>query len=122
MIRTINRLQFGLHYGDRVLSDADYANDLALVSDSLSKVTEALQILADKTLKIGLSINWQKTKVMFVELRNSPRPLPVLMIGDKPAKIVEEFTYLGSILSNDGSILKDIMHRIAAVVGRLSVL
>jgi len=35
------------------------------------------------------------------------------MVGDKPAEIVEEFIYLGSILSNDGSILKDLMHRIA---------
>ena len=48
-----------------------------------------------------------------------------LMGGDKPADIVEEFTYLGSILSNDGSILKDLMHRItkaSAVVGRPSAL
>ena len=67
MTRTIKRLRFGLHYGDRVLSDADYADDLALVSESPSKLTEALQILADEDLKIGLSINWQKTKVMFVE-------------------------------------------------------
>ena len=61
MTRTINRLQFGLHYSDRVLSDADYADDLALVSDSPSKLTETLQIFADEALKIGLSINWQKT-------------------------------------------------------------
>jgi len=33
MTWTINCLQFGLHYGNRVLSDAEYANDLALVSD-----------------------------------------------------------------------------------------
>ena len=121
MTRTINLLQFGLHCGDRVLSHADYADDLALVSDSPSKLTEALQILPDEVLKIGLSINSQKTKVMFVE----PRPPPVLMVGDEPAEIVEEFTYLGSILSNDGSILKDLMHRIAkasAVVGRLNAL
>ena len=62
---------------------------------------------------------------MFVEPRNSPSPPPVLMVGDEPAYIVEEFTYLGSILSNDGSILKDLMHRIvkaSAVVGRLSAL
>ena len=57
---------------------------------------------------------------MFVEPRSSPRPPPVQMVGDKPADIVEEFTYLGSILSNEESILKDLMHRIAkasAVVG-----
>ncbi|XP_065565824.1 uncharacterized protein LOC136030685 [Artemia franciscana] len=42
MTWTINCLQFGLHYSDRVLSDAEYADDLALVSDSLSKLTEAL--------------------------------------------------------------------------------
>ena len=125
MTRTISRLQFGLHYGDRVLSDADYADDLALVCDSPSKLTVALQILADEALKIGLSTNWQKTKVMYGEPRNSPRPPAVLMVGDKPAEIVVELTYLGSILSNDGSILKDLMHRIAkasAVVGRLSAL
>ena len=61
--------------------------------------------LSDEALKIGLSINWQKTKVMFVEPCNSPCPPPVLMVGDKPAEIVEEFAYLGSILSNDRSIL-----------------
>ncbi|XP_065570353.1 uncharacterized protein LOC136033540 [Artemia franciscana] len=110
---------------DGSLTHADYANDHALVSDSPSKLTEALQILADEALKIGLLINWQKPKVMFVEPRNSPRLPRVLMVGDKPAEIVDEFTYLGSILSNDGSILKDLMNRIAkasAVVGRLSAL
>ena len=61
MARTINRHQFGLHYADRVLSDADYVDDLALVFDSPSKLTKALQFLADEALKIGLSINWQKT-------------------------------------------------------------
>ena len=62
---------------------------------------------------------------MFIEPRNSLRPSPVLMVGDKPAEIFEEFTYLGSLLSNDGSILKDLMHRIAkvsAVAGRVSAL
>ena len=101
------------------------ADDLALVSDSPFKLTEALHILADETLKIGLSINWQKTKVMFVEPRNSTRPPPVLMVGDKPADIVDEFTYLGFILSNNGSILKDLLHRIAkasTLMGRLSAL
>ena len=63
----INRLQFWSHYSDRVLSDADYADDLALVSNSPSKLTEALQILADEALKIGMSINLQKTTIMFVE-------------------------------------------------------
>ena len=62
---------------------------------------------------------------MFVKPRNLPRPPPVLMVSDKPAEIVDEFTYLGSILSNHKSILKDLMHRISkasAVVGRLSKL
>ena len=73
--------------------------DLALVTNSPVKLTEALQILADEALRIGLLINWQKAKVMIVEPHNSSRPPPVLMVGDKPAEIVEEFTYLGSILS-----------------------
>ena len=123
IIRIIIHLQFGLQDGDRVLSDADYADDLAVVSDSPSKLTEALQVFADEALKIGSLIHWQKIKVMFVDPRNSPRP--VLMVGDKPADIVEEFTYLGPILSNDESILKDLMHRIAkasAVMGKLSAL
>ena len=102
MTRTVNRLQFALCYGDRVLSDADYAVELVLVSDSPLKLTEVLQILANEVLKIGLSINRQETKVMFFEPCSSPRPPPILMVGDKPAEIVEEFTYLGSILSNDG--------------------
>ena len=44
------------------------------------------------------------------------------MVDDNPAEIVEEFTYLDSILSNDRSILKDLMYQIpkaSEVVGRL---
>ena len=76
MASTMNRLQFGLQFGDRVLSDADFADDIALVASTVDKMTKALQVLSEEASKVGLKINWQKTKVMLLE---PPPPRPVLL-------------------------------------------
>jgi hypothetical protein len=44
MTSTKNRLQFG----DRLLSDADFADDIALVADTVEKVTKALQVVSEE--------------------------------------------------------------------------
>ena len=123
MTSTTNRLQFGLQFGDRVLSDADFADDIALVASTVDKMTKALQVLSEEASKVGLKINWQKTKVMLLEPPTSRSTVKEVNIGSNRVDVVEDFTYLGSILSNDGLITKELTSRIAkasALVGRLS--
>lgn len=57
MTRTTNRFQFSLQFGKRVLTDADFADDIALVLDTIEKVTYVFNVLSEGASKVGLWIN-----------------------------------------------------------------
>jgi hypothetical protein len=80
----------------------------------LAKEEKVLQDIIDKLSEIGrcygMEINVNKTKVM----RISRQPFPVKFIIDqKQLKNVKSFSYLGSILTNNGRCTCEIICRIA---------
>ena len=54
-----------------VLTDLDFAGDIALISDSVRQASELLQRVESECSKVGLLINYNKTKVMSVKQHNS---------------------------------------------------
>ncbi len=72
---------------------------------------EALMILQEEANLVGMQISWPKTKLMAI----TPNPtshLP-LKICNTEVLFVNSFTYLGSLITNDGSSSRDITSRIA---------
>ena len=67
MTKTTSRLSFGLKFGDHTITDVDFADDLAILSDSMEQLLEALRILREEAAKVGLHINWNKTKIIAIE-------------------------------------------------------
>lgn len=73
-----------------------FADDLALLSNSLEETTHQIEVLRDIAAKIGLQISIEKTELMptfkqelrYLQLNN----------GDK-IKIVQKFKYLGEIIT-----------------------
>ena len=61
----------------------------------------------------GLSINTSKTQVMCV---NSIPTAPIL-VNEEPLEFVEDFTYLGSLISKDSGASKDIKARLGKSQG-----
>ena len=123
MTRTTNRLPFGLQFGDRVLTDADFADDLGLVADSIDQLTDALEVLQEEAAKVGLKINWLKTKIMAIEPPSPVSPPENITVCGAPVEVVKNFTYLGSVLSNEGSIEEEVCSRVSkasSIVGRLN--
>ena len=79
------------------LEDLDFADDLALLAsrnEHLQKKTDRLVNFASQT---GLEINTAKTKVMSINTANPPP----ITIKDKELDFVEDFTYLGSLISKE---------------------
>ena len=79
------------------LEDLDFADDLAVLSlrpDHLQEKTDRLEKFSWQT---GLNINTTKTKVMLV---NSSRTPPIT-VNNKVLDSVEDFIYLGSLISKD---------------------
>ena len=100
------------------LEDFDFADDLAEISpraDLLQEKTDRLSSFARKT---GISINTTKTKIMHL---NSLRE-PNIFIDGVVLENVDEFTYLGSVISTDNAAGKDIKARLAKAQGAFSQL
>ena len=68
--------------------------------------------------QVGLSINTSKTQMMCV---NSIPTAPTL-VNQEPLEFVEDFTYLGSLISKDSGASKDIKARLGKAQGAFSQL
>jgi len=81
--------------------------DVALVSstrDQLQRKTSALSVAAKQ---LGLNISRKKSKTM--QLTDTPLPVE---LENEDLEEVEEFTYLGSVMSKSNATVKDITNRL----------
>ena len=111
--------QYGIPWNTRHHTDLDFADDLALLGENAKSLKSMTDNLASTAAKVGLRISTEKTKVMSVR---EQEPL-VLKVNQQEAEEVENFTYLGSGISNKGATERDIscqLGKAASVFQRLS--
>lgn len=90
-----------------LLEDLDFADDVALVSstrDQSQRKTSDLSLAANQ---LGLNISRKKTKTM--QLTETPLPVE---LENENLEEVEQFTYLGSIMSKSNATVQDITNRL----------
>ena len=90
------------------LEDLDFADDLALLSHRIQDMRDKTWALEVQGAKVGLKINATKTKVMRI---GTKRGDGVSVAGGRIEE-VDEFTYVGSIVSKKGGTDEDIQARI----------
>ena len=56
----------GFHVGERILKDAEYADDAALLAETLMAVVALINYIANESDKFGIKLNLPKTKIMAV--------------------------------------------------------
>ena len=100
------------------LEDLDFADDLALMSRVLNHLKEKTTRLAEIGAKTGLVINTAKTKTM----HSNGKPDAPLSIGNQEIDCVDNFNYLGSIISIDNGAEKDIKNRLNKAKGAFALL
>ena len=87
---------------ESLVSDLEYANDMALFADNWSDLTIMLESLSNCCQKLGLTISCKKTESLAVLPPEHPQiqsPLPIhLMPGDELIDVVSHFQYLGSFV------------------------
>ena len=96
------------------LTDADYADDLALFANSISEARVLLHSLENAAKDIGLHVNATKTEFMSFNEQGSLNTIQ----GD-PLKQVNSFTYLGSNIASSEA---DVKSRIGKAWGALDKL
>ena len=90
------------------LDDLDFADDLALLSHNHQQMQNKTTELATLSKSIGLRIHPQKSKLFRI---NSTAP-EAIMVDDKPLDVVDNFTYLGSMVDDKGGTTADIKARL----------
>ena len=96
-----------------------FADDAALTAHTEAALQKLIDRFADACSEFGLTISIKKTKIMCQDVTTSPS----ISIGDSTLDVVDNFTYLGSNISNSLSLDKELDSRIgkaSAAMARLS--
>ena len=112
IMRKCTKEQTGILWTDgKQLEDLDFADDIALISDTSENMQKKTTKLAEIAEKVGLQISHEKTKVMRNAIcgDNNNR----IQLGEQMIEEVTQFTYLGSCIDHNGELKKEIQTRIA---------
>lgn len=91
---TLNRQKSKRHPA-KIITDADYADDLALFADTTAKAELLLHSLEKAASGIGLYVNADKTEYMSFKQDGDIKSL-----ANKPIQKVDQFVYLGSNIAS----------------------
>ena len=96
-----------------------FADDAALSAHTEAGLQDLINCFSDACNEFGLTISIKKTNV----LDQNVSPAPSISIGDSSLDVVEEFTYLGSVISSSLNLDLELNGRIGkapSIMGRLS--
>ena len=109
MRRTVSGEQSGIRWNFTTkLEDLDFADDLALISSKYQDIQRKTTNLKSSAERIGLKIHARKTKIMRFNTRVEER----VRLGEELLEDVDQFTYLGGIVSKKGGCDEDIRSRL----------
>lgn len=90
--------------------DLDYADDIVLLFSNHESAQTTMDKLCEVIPRFGMHFAPSKCKVMLQDLPQLASPLK---LRGEELSVVDHFTYLGSCVSNDGSITNEITSRIS---------
>ena len=106
-----------------LVRDLLYADDCAIVAHSEKDLQDMATALSNATKRYGLTISIKKTEVLYQPAPGTTRKEePEIKIDNQILKNVDAFTYLGSTLTSNNTLDKEISSRIAkasSAFGRL---
>lgn len=108
IIRNLEWEEQGININGENLSHLRFADDLILFSECPRALQQMLQQLADQSAVAGLTMNITKTKIM----TNSSETQKIT-VNMQEVEYVDEYIYLGQLISPTGTMHKEVERRIA---------
>ena len=100
--------ELGYSIGGRNTSNARYADDIALIAQTLMEMQQLLDKVNDAGMQRLLKLNIKTTKAMTIG--NVPDDITIRVNNDPVAK-VKHFKYIGALKSSDVGCSKDVNAR-----------
>ena len=91
----LDEAQGGIKIAKRNINNLRYADDTTLMAESL-ELKNLLMKVKDKSEKVGLKLNIEKTKIM------ASSPITSWQIDGEKVETVTDFLFLGSKITADG--------------------
>ena len=104
-------------YPARIITDADYADDIALLANAPAQAETLLHSLERATAGIGFHVKAHKTEYMFFNQRGD-----ITTLNGSSLKLVDKFTYLGSSVSSTETDIDTRLAKTWTVINRLSAI
>ena len=101
----LEEAQAGIKIAGRNINNLRDANDTTLMAESEEELKSLLMKVKEKSEKVGLKLNIQKTKIM------TSGPNTSWQIDGETMEIVTDFIFLGSKITLDGDCSHEIKRR-----------
>ena len=92
----LDEAQARIKIAGRNINNLRYADDTTLMAESEEELKSLLMKVKEKSEKVGLKLNIQKTKIM------APGPITLWQIDGETVETVSDFICLGSKITADG--------------------
>ena len=96
----------------QVIRDLLYADDCDLVTHTEADMQILMTAFAESCKAFGLEISMKKTVVMFQPAPGKAYNEPSIFVNNTKLKVADDFVYLGSTLTRDGTLDKEVHRRI----------
>ena len=103
----LEETQAGIKIAGRNISDFRYADDTTLMAESEEELKSLLMRVKEKSEKVGLRLNIQKTKIM------ASGPIISWEIDEETVETMSDFIFLGPKITADGDCSHEIKRRIS---------
>ena len=102
----LEEAQAGIKIARRNINHLRYADDTTLMAESEEELKSLLMKVKEKSERVGLKLNIQKTKIM------ASGPITSWQIDGQTVETVSDFIFLGSKITADGDCSHDIKRRL----------
>ena len=102
----LEEAQAGIKIAGRNINNLRYADDTTLMAESEEELKSLLMKMKEKSEKVGLKLNIQKTEVM------ASGPITSWQIDGETVETVADFIFLGSKITADGDWIYKIKRRL----------
>ena len=92
----LDEAQAGIKIVGKNINNLRYADDIPLMAESEEELKRLLMKVKEKSKKVGLKLNIQKTKIM------ASGPITSWQIDGETVETVADFIFLGSKITADG--------------------